>query len=281
MPTTNVCTSLSKQEQTRKSELVSVVKRGMATFVEVGRALQEIRDEKLYRDSHKTFEKFCGEEFEISRPRAYQLIEAAVVVDDLSKKLDKNAPIPERDSQARELASVPPEQQVEVWQEAVQDAEGEQPTVAQVRAAVERIASPPDPPKAKEEPPPVDALGIELPKYLLDTFSGLALFKEADSLCRELQDKLHEIATHKSGSLFIKELQSKGTSDEKIRYRHPSMDQIKRDLKFNRPHTRCPYCASREPGKVFKDCKACYGFGWSAKIGFESAPEDYRKAVQK
>ena len=30
-----------------------------ATFYEVGKALEEIREQKLYRETHKTFEAYC------------------------------------------------------------------------------------------------------------------------------------------------------------------------------------------------------------------------------
>ena len=44
------------------------------TFIEVGKALLAIRDAKLYRKTHKTFEAYCRDRWEMSRPRAYQLI---------------------------------------------------------------------------------------------------------------------------------------------------------------------------------------------------------------
>lgn len=36
-----------------------------------------IRDNRLYRESHKTFETYCRERWNMSRPGAYQLIETA------------------------------------------------------------------------------------------------------------------------------------------------------------------------------------------------------------
>lgn len=35
----------------------AIIERGLATFVEVGTALAEIRDNRLYRESHGTFEE--------------------------------------------------------------------------------------------------------------------------------------------------------------------------------------------------------------------------------
>ena len=75
---------------------------GLKTFIEVGRALTEIRDRRLYRESHGNVEAYCGERWKMSRPRAYELIYAAQVGEALSAVADTPAPKSER--VARELA---------------------------------------------------------------------------------------------------------------------------------------------------------------------------------
>lgn len=45
--------------------------------MDAGRALTVIRDARLYRETHATFEAYCRERWQMSRPRAYQLISAA------------------------------------------------------------------------------------------------------------------------------------------------------------------------------------------------------------
>jgi hypothetical protein len=71
--------TLSKPEHSRLSELETVVERGLATFIEVGSALMEIRDARLYRATHANFEKYCGERWGITASRARQLIASAEV----------------------------------------------------------------------------------------------------------------------------------------------------------------------------------------------------------
>ena len=44
----------------RLAELELVIERGLKTFVEVGAALLGIRDGRLYRETHATFEDYCG-----------------------------------------------------------------------------------------------------------------------------------------------------------------------------------------------------------------------------
>lgn len=75
----NEIATLSPNEKKRLEKCEQAIHRGLHTFVEVGQALTEIRDAKLYRASHKTFETYCKERWEISRPRAYELIDHAKV----------------------------------------------------------------------------------------------------------------------------------------------------------------------------------------------------------
>ena len=73
--------TLAPNEQFRLEQCEKIIERGLNTFVEVGRALTEIRDSKLYRISYKTFEAYCKERWEIGRSRAYELIDHAKVAE--------------------------------------------------------------------------------------------------------------------------------------------------------------------------------------------------------
>lgn len=73
--------ALAPNEQFRFEQCEKAIERGLKTFVEVGRALTEIRDNKLYRIGFKTFEAYCKDRWEIGRSRAYELIDQAKVVD--------------------------------------------------------------------------------------------------------------------------------------------------------------------------------------------------------
>jgi hypothetical protein len=53
----------------------------LATFVEVGHALLEIRENRLYRDGFTTFDDYCRDRWGFERTRAHRLIEAARVAD--------------------------------------------------------------------------------------------------------------------------------------------------------------------------------------------------------
>lgn len=132
----------------RLAVLEETVAAGMQTFVEVGTALAEIRDSRLYRAEHATFEDYCERRWSLRRSRAYQLIDAAAVVVSTMVDTVPELPAPANERQARELARVEPERRAEVWQRAVEDTGG-RPTAAAVREAAAPVLVPeierPDP----------------------------------------------------------------------------------------------------------------------------------------
>jgi hypothetical protein len=128
----------SEEERTRYEELKETARKGMDTFYRVGIALREIRDAKLYRlDGYASFEAFVRAEFDLSKPRAYQLIEAASTVEILAQPENSSTSVdvstsessPEtsttvdislpNERQARELSGLKPEEKCEVWKQAV------------------------------------------------------------------------------------------------------------------------------------------------------------------
>lgn len=59
------------------------IEQGLTTFHEVGTALLEIRDKRLYRQTHPSFDAYVKQRFNLERVRAYQLMGAAEVADTL------------------------------------------------------------------------------------------------------------------------------------------------------------------------------------------------------
>jgi len=62
---------LTEDEQADLHRLEMKVERA---FVESGNALREIRDRRLYRSKHKTFEEYCQDRFGFQRRHPYRLI---------------------------------------------------------------------------------------------------------------------------------------------------------------------------------------------------------------
>jgi hypothetical protein len=152
---------LSLAETQTLEHYEAIITQGFKTFVEVGQALTAIRDQRLYRQSHGTFEDYLRHRWDLSRPYAYQLMDASEVVKNLSATADI---LPVTETQARPLASLPPEQQPEVWQEVVETAPAGKVTAKHVQATVKRAkvtgTTPPRAPTPKA-PKPFDVQDIE------------------------------------------------------------------------------------------------------------------------
>ena len=93
--------------------LERLVDAGLSTFVEVGEALLEIRDRRLYRATHKSFGIYCQERWGLGRAHAHRLIASSQVVRVLSPVGD----VPENERQARELTPLlsDPERLRDAW----------------------------------------------------------------------------------------------------------------------------------------------------------------------
>ena len=112
------------RDDQRLAELEKTIARGKKTFVEVGLALAEIRDLRLYRREYGGFSEYCRDKWGWTKQHAYRLIEAAPVAkSNLQVTLSQNAAI--------ELAKAEPDQRAGVVQ-AIVDA-GESVTAAAIK----------------------------------------------------------------------------------------------------------------------------------------------------
>jgi N6-adenosine-specific RNA methylase IME4 len=104
--------TLSVSERQELARLEQAIERGLQSFVEVARALLEIRALRLYRETHGTFEAYARERFGLAPRTVYGYIEAHGVLGNLPPEADSLslshlralAPLP-ADAQ-RELAPV-------------------------------------------------------------------------------------------------------------------------------------------------------------------------------
>lgn len=94
--------------------------------------LKRIRDERLYRGDHKSFEDFCQAELGYTSRWARQIIQSAETIEELSGTMVPDQ-LPSNERQVRELARLPAGKRAEVWQEVLEDGE---PTSAKVKEKV-------------------------------------------------------------------------------------------------------------------------------------------------
>ena len=136
---------MSVREKKRLAELEEIVTRNFKAFYEVGCALREIQTSMLYRETHTNFADYAKDLWDLARSRAYQMIEAADIIDRLLpnapemstdggqtrtievknvQNFGQNKILPQNDSQARALAKYPEDKQIEIWRKAVETADG-------------------------------------------------------------------------------------------------------------------------------------------------------------
>lgn len=115
------------------ARLEAIVAKGLQTFLEVGAALTEIRDRKLYRRDYKTFDAYLKIKWKASRSWACRQIQAA----ETAKMLPMgNEPVTER--QLRPLAKLPLDQRAAAWKEVTASSPTGTPTAKQVEAVVSK-----------------------------------------------------------------------------------------------------------------------------------------------
>lgn len=82
-PTTTLC-ELEKRDLEQYEQ---VIRKGLNTFLAVGHALADIRDRRLYRETHTSFEKYCKDVWDLSKGYATQQIKGYQTVNLLESKL--------------------------------------------------------------------------------------------------------------------------------------------------------------------------------------------------
>lgn len=148
---------MNEVEVSRLHELESVIERGLETFVKVGNALKEIRDSRLYRESHPDFEGYCRERWDMTKTYANYQIRAAEVTTIVAVS---------NEGQARELAPFieEPETVQAIYAKAESLAENGHPTARDIREVAQEY-KPESKPK-KQDPGDFLVLFRPCEKYL-------------------------------------------------------------------------------------------------------------------
>jgi hypothetical protein len=130
---------LSPDEESDLATCEAALDNLRVAFAAAGKALQVIRDARLYRDTHGTFEAYAEDRWDMSRAQAYRLIEAWPLAERLSPIGDKL-----NESQIRELLPLAgrhgQDAAVTVYQ-TVAEADGVQVTAALLHRVVGVLAA--------------------------------------------------------------------------------------------------------------------------------------------
>lgn len=115
---------------------------GLESFRDVGLALAQIRDGRLYRATNATFEEYCRQRWGWSARRGYQLMEAAEAIASLPTEC---APVVHTERAARELANVEPDKRAEVLAEAAQGGKATAKRIKEAAAKANGLPTHPEP----------------------------------------------------------------------------------------------------------------------------------------
>ena len=236
------------RDDERLAELEKVIAKGQKTFVEVGLALAEIRDVRLYKREYGSFSEYCRAKWGWERAHAYRLIDAADVA--------KVSPMGDKISSeraARELGKAEPEQRAGIVQAIVD--EGKPVTAAEIR---QHLPPPPMQPSSAQgtarptlpPPPPsqvLDGTGWPIPTQLIPLWQRsdevqewLTVLSRVKGALRSAQDKRDPLYGEVNYSSALSHL-----------------DQARADVKTAKPFAVCPTCQGQIPDK----CTLCCGRG--------------------
>ena len=121
MTSYQVMPDLPEELSAREQRVLGICEQAISggpTFLDQVMALLVIRDNRLYRAQHATFEEYCETRWSVSPLRAEELIDAALTLRELS--LMDDVPLPASEQQIRELVALSPDEQRVVWRVTVE-----------------------------------------------------------------------------------------------------------------------------------------------------------------
>ena len=242
---------MSIRESQRLVELEKTIAKGKQTFVEVGLALAEIRDLRLYKREYGGFEEYCREKWGWTKQHAYRLIEAAPIAkSNLQVTLSQNAAI--------ELAKAEPKLRAGIVQSVVD--EGKPVTAAEIKKHLPPVptqpsgaqgTSRPTSPVVSSPPPPpsrvLDGTGWPIPTQLIP------LWLRAD----EVQEMLTTLSRVKGALRAAQDNRDKLFTEVNFSSALSQLDQAWADIKTAKPFAVCPTCQGQLPDQ----CALCRGRG--------------------
>jgi hypothetical protein len=155
---------LNVVERRELQSLEEIIQRSLNTLIESGAALLSIRDKKLWRETHKSFEAYVRDKWGFEKNYANKIIASSETVKKLGTIVPKTPKALEitTEGQLRELTGVPSESLAAVVKQAAKLAGDDVITAKDIRQAKEQVLE--SKPKADPKPEPKD----EVPEALQD-----------------------------------------------------------------------------------------------------------------
>lgn len=169
--------------------LEDIINKNLQSFYELGNALREIRDNRLYRDvlGFDTFDEYIKVRWDFNKRHAYRMIDSANVVNCLCPM---GHIIPSNERQARPLTKLEPEKQIEAWQMVIDIAPEGKITAALVTKIVKQIEKKDDPIEEENNMDKKDYPHSDADDFVTMAISQLERIRHDDPLKKKAIERL-------------------------------------------------------------------------------------------
>lgn len=252
------------------TQLKEIITRNLNATIECGMALREIRDRELWREEADSFQHFCVDNWGVSRSRAYQLIDCAEIVAELSPAASTAV---DTERAARELKKAPAEARDEIINAAEKDKNGKVsgPSVAK---AVKEHQDKAVPVNAPEAPKVFDRTGFEIPQPS-PAISTWMRAEEVQSMLTALS-RIKGVVEKACGNAKI--------ADNDVIYAEvgyaglvADLNSSYQQLKVALPFAVCPTCQ----GRVLSPCSTCSGRGMVSEFFWKHMVPEKTKEIRE
>jgi hypothetical protein len=252
---------VSERGRLRKLELV--VSQAKEHFIAIGKALQEIRDSRLYREDYKTFDKYVEQKWGFKKSRAYQLIDASEVSTKLSTIVDESARVSEvkNEGQLRELKGVSTESIPAVIDRAVELAGDDKITASDLKQARVEILEQVEPELVYEDVDDTEEITPLLKKPAKTPAEKLSPAKQAIQNGKQLQPL--QTAVNDLLRMFdnVPHMEGLELFHGRINRIRKDIESAKAQLLIVKPYAVCPRCDGA-------CCTQCGNMGFVSSVVF-------------
>jgi len=257
---------LSIAQQDRLDECELAITQHQEGFLIVAEALTEIKEAKLWKATHASFEEYCEKRWKWTSHRVRQLIRGAEIQHELENDASKNGTMVPllNERSTRELARVPRTRRLQVVASASTD--GKPPSSGAIREAAKQDQAKPAPQKDVEIE--LDKTGYPIPE------ARIPLWNRSE----EVQVMLRQISEIRASIKRFMDAASDGRGD--ILFKRTSLSSVHKSLcdAYNDLNTAVPYAVCPDcQGHRADTCMTCKGLGLLSKYHWNQVSDDAKK----
>ena len=230
---------MSKQELKELSINEEIIENGLRGFIDVGQALSEIRNRRLWRNNFDNFKEYLNERWGFGTSYASRLINGSEVAARLPDVINEG--------QAREMLKIPYTDKEKVLERAKTNANS---ALRSLTAEDIRIA-------ARE--PSVMTYRHTDEDAVWEERELSELWGATEDMLKEIKQLTRRLSLHPEGCWLQPHAE---TLEVRIR-------DINRIIESSKPHAPCPTCC----GGMLKGCETCRDRGWLPKDRYSVAKQ--------